>query len=89
MKLEEKLGRLVFNFDKEPHIIVDTDRCQKCDHQPCLAGCPAGCFKIEAGKLVFNYEDCIECGTCKIICEKDAIKWNYPRGSFGVAYQYG
>ncbi len=89
MKLEERLGLLNYNFDKEPHIIVRTENCQKCDLKACIAGCPAGCFKIENDQLIFNYEDCIECGTCKILCPKDVIQWNYPRGTFGVSFRYG
>lgn len=89
MKLEEKLGLLRYNIDKEPHILVKLEKCEKCQTKPCIAGCPAGCFKIEMKKLVFNYEDCIECGTCKILCPRYIIDWNYPRGTFGVSFTYG
>ncbi|MFX1341795.1 MAG: ferredoxin family protein [Promethearchaeota archaeon] len=89
MQLEERLGLLNYNFDKEPHIIVKTEGCENCDPKPCMAGCPAGCFKMDNGKLIFNYEDCIECGTCKIVCPNDILEWNYPRGTFGVAFRYG
>ncbi len=89
MKLEEKLGLLRFNIDKEPHIIVKLEECEKCQSKPCISGCPAGCFKIEQNKFTFQYEDCIECGTCKIICPNRVIEWNYPRGTFGVSFTYG
>jgi len=44
---------------------------------------------LQEGELHFQYEDCIECGTCKIICPKGAVEWNYPRGTFGVTFRYG
>ncbi len=88
-KLEERLGLLKYNFDKEPHIKVNMEKCEHCDPRACVAGCPAGCFKVQEEKLVFTYEDCIECGTCKIICPRNAIEWNYPRGTFGVSFRHG
>jgi ferredoxin like protein len=87
--LEDKLGLLKYNIDKLPHIVINKDACELCDTKPCVAGCPAGCFSIEEGKLHFQYENCIECGTCKIVCPKDAVEWNYPRGTFGVSYKLG
>jgi ferredoxin like protein len=31
----------------------------------------------------------LECGSCRIICPQGAIRWVYPRGGFGICYQYG
>jgi ferredoxin like protein len=87
MTLEDKLGLLQYRIDKIAHIIVDTEKCSKCEFRPCIAGCPAGCFKLEDERLHFQYEDCIECGTCKIVCPYGAVDWNYPRGTFGVAFR--
>ncbi len=86
-RLEEKLGLLRYNIDSIPHIIADSNKCLECDTKPCVSGCPAGCFTIEDEELHFQYEDCIECGTCKIVCPKDAVDWNYPRGTFGVVFR--
>ncbi|MFX1514464.1 MAG: ferredoxin family protein, partial [Promethearchaeota archaeon] len=61
----------------------------RCNVKPCVTACPAGCFKLQDEKLVFTYEDCIECGTCRIICPRSMIEWNYPRGTFGVSFRYG
>jgi ferredoxin like protein len=88
-RLEDKLGTLRYNFDKEPHIFVNSEICKTCKLKPCILACPAGCFKTEDGKLIFQYEDCIECGTCKKVCPKGAVDWNYPRGTFGVSFTYG
>ena len=89
MTLEDRLGLLKYSIDKMPHITVNTDICESCKFKPCVAGCPAGCFELENGKLHFQYENCVECGTCKIVCPYGAVDWNYPRGSFGVVYKFG
>lgn len=86
-RLEDKLGLLTYSIDKIPHIVVDTNKCETCAVKPCVSGCPAGCFTIESEKLHFQYEDCIECGTCKIVCPYGAVDWNYPRGTFGVVFR--
>jgi len=33
------------------------------------------------------YETCLECGTCYVVCDKEAVDWNYPRGGYGVCYR--
>jgi ferredoxin like protein len=88
-KIETKLGTLQYNIDKEAHIQVNSEICKNCNSKPCILGCPAQCFQLIDGQLHFQYEDCIECGTCKILCDKEAIQWNYPRGTFGVAFRKG
>lgn len=44
---------------------------------------------IEEGHVTFFYEGCLECGSCRFSCDKDAIQWVNPRGGFGICYQYG
>jgi len=87
--IEDKLGTLRYNIDKESHILVNFEICKNCKPKPCILGCPAQCFELINDEVRFQYEDCIECGTCKILCNKDAIHWNYPRGTFGVAFRKG
>lgn len=86
--IETKLGTLRYNIDKKAHIQV-TLTCMECEAKPCILGCPAQCFDLINDEVKFQYEDCIECGTCKILCDKKAIEWNYPRGTFGVAFRKG
>jgi ferredoxin like protein len=89
--IEEKLSRVTFNIDKEPHITVQKERCSQCRTKPCLSACPAENYTWNEGsdELIFNYEGCMECGTCRFICPLDAIDWSYPRGGFGVSYKWG
>ena len=94
--IKNKLGILNYVIDKHEnaHIIVDPEICKKCPHHLCISGCPTRCFnffKMENGKsnMVFTYEDCIECGTCDIMCDQGAISWDHPKGSFGIQYEHG
>lgn len=90
LSIEERLALVVFNVDEEPHIIVDTSKCDKCDLKPCLYVCPANLYTLdENNKIQFNYEGCLECGSCRIVCPLEAVRWNHPRGGFGVQFRYG
>ncbi len=90
LSVEERLALNRFEIYKEPHIIVDKEKCMECRNKPCINACPAGLYTLdEQGRLQFNYEGCLECGTCRLICPHGAVKWNYPPGGFGVHYQFG
>ena len=89
MKVEDKLALNKFEVDREVHITVDEKLCDECDLQSCVYGCPAECYVVREGHVTFSYEGCLECGSCRIACGKDAITWVYPRGNFGISYQYG
>ncbi len=89
--IDDKLATVNFVIDKEAHITVRKELCGDCGLKPCLTTCPAQNYTWNdvPGELVFNYEGCLECGTCRFICPLDAISWSYPRGGFGVAYKWG
>jgi len=37
-----------------------------------------------------DYAGCLECGTCRVVCnDKGIVKWEYPKGTFGVNFRYG
>jgi len=89
VKVEDKLAVNKYDVDREPHIKVAEDVCRTCDKRPCLYTCPADCFKLSEEKITFSYEGCLECGSCRIVCDKDAIEWSYPRSGFGICYEFG
>jgi ferredoxin like protein len=93
LNLEDKLGRNVFKIDKdEAHIIIDHEICrQRCTLRPCLNACPAHLYTYneERDEIFVDYEGCLECGTCLIVCEDEALTWHYPRAGFGVQYRFG
>jgi ferredoxin like protein len=91
--VDEKLGYLTYKKDHQSHItITDGDVClRKCPDRPCVTGCPANVYawEVELKKVVVNHENCIECGACRMICPFANIQCHWPRGGFGVMYQYG
>jgi ferredoxin like protein len=89
MNIEDKLSKLRFNVDADAHIKIDFELCEKCADKPCLYICPVQNYTIQDGKLAFSWQGCIECGACNIACRCGAVKWDYPRGGFGVYLRYG
>lgn len=90
MSVTERLRTVQFTVDDTPHIVVDGDRCQPCDSHSCLTFCPAQCFTPKEGGAGINYYHigCLECGTCLILCSKEAVSWNYPKGGYGISYRF-
>ena len=87
--IEDKLSRVRFSVDSEPHIRVDTQICENCSKKPCLYVCPVQNYSLEDGSIVFTWQGCLECGACRVVCSKGAISWAYPRGGYGVYLRYG
>ena len=91
--VEEKLGYLKFKNDHQTHIkILKPEICAaKCKDNPCTTVCPAKVYEWEAAhkKIIVNYENCIECGACRMLCPFDNIKCDWPAGGMGVKYKYG
>jgi len=89
LSVEKRLALTNFKIHPEPHIVVDTEKCKGCE-MPCVKSCPAGLYSVdEDGNLRFIYEGCLECGTCRMVCNRGAIRWEYPPGGFGVWYKFG
>ncbi|MGV8056634.1 MAG: ferredoxin family protein [Smithellaceae bacterium] len=89
MKIEEKLSVNKFEIDREVHITVNEKLCQGCVDKICVYTCPAECYSTRGKNVTFSYEGCLECGSCRIACKMGAINWVYPRGGFGICYQFG
>ncbi len=86
--IENRLGLVSFTVDSEPHIKPKEEKCDNCKLRVCLYVCPAKLYREENGKIYFNHEGCLECGTCRVACPED-LEWEYPKGGFGVHYQFG
>ena len=95
MRVEEKLYTLRYKRDEEPHLrIRDQAQCVKCEQeygtpQPCISVCPANVYTWDGHKLVLSYENCVECGACRIACPFHSIAWSYPRYGLGMSLRYG
>jgi len=89
MKLEDKLYLLRFKPDEKTHLKPKEEDCQRCESRPCTLFCPAQVYKWEGGKLVVSFENCLECGSCRIGCRFVSLDWRYPRGGYGVSFRFG
>lgn len=93
MKIEAKLYLNRYRVDTgRPHIrIRDAGMCvDRCLSQQCVICCPAGCWSSESGSISLITDGCLECGTCRIVCDEfHNVDWNYPRGGFGILYKFG
>lgn len=86
---DDVMATTTFVVSERAHIVVDTSVCDTCPSRECIVACPANLFVPTAdGGLVFNYEQCFECGTCYLVCNREgAIAWSYPDGGFGVVFR--
>ncbi|MHB8171434.1 MAG: ferredoxin family protein [Thermincolia bacterium] len=93
MNLKKEIrAPLEFNkskVDQHSHIAIeDAGFCsKKCNLKPCTYICPSQVYSWQNKSLRIDYARCVECGACQIICQ-DNIRFNYPRGGFGVDWQY-
>ena len=88
MSFEDRMATVEFRIAPDAHIVVDGDSCRGCTTRACVHVCPANLFAPTAdGGILFNYEECFECGSCYLVCnEAGAITWTYPEGGHGVVF---
>jgi ferredoxin like protein len=95
LTLEDKLYLVKFKPDEESHLVIkDMGVCAgKCSGQgrACTNFCPAGVYKWDEknSAMIVNYEECFECGSCRVGCPFGNIEWRYPRGGYGVQFRNG
>ncbi|MHB1517310.1 MAG: ferredoxin family protein [Acidimicrobiales bacterium] len=91
ISFEERMATVDFRVGERPHITVDSDACRSCTTRECVTACPANLFAPTSdGGILFNYEECFECGTCYLVCNTaGAIHWTYPEGGHGVVFHHG
>ncbi|MFI3299971.1 MAG: 4Fe-4S dicluster domain-containing protein [Candidatus Gastranaerophilales bacterium] len=90
-KIEEKLYTVKSYMDCVSHLKPNSESCQKCSSKVCTFVCPAGVYEWNSNenRLVVNYENCLECGACRICCEDGSLGWEYPKGTKGVMFKQG
>ncbi|MCJ8346122.1 4Fe-4S dicluster domain-containing protein [bacterium] len=90
MSVKDRLATNKTKLSKKPHIVVETEICDTiCKHHCTTRVCPAKCFEIIEDKMQFQYEDCIECGTCLHACDQGAVSWAFPESGHGITFRLG
>ena len=92
LTLEEKIYLVRIRKHRLSHLVISDQRvCRDCEERPCIPACPVGTYswEQERGEVNVAYENCFECGTCRIVCPYDNILWSYPPGGFGVEFAHG
>lgn len=93
LTVDQRLALNRYIIDKENnHILINQILCNTCAHKPCLTACPAQVYYLSENHIITRYENCLECGTCQIVCHtfgKGGIEWHNPQGGFGISYRYG
>ena len=91
ISFEERMASVDFRVGERAHITVDSDVCRSCTTRGCVTACPANLFAPTSdGGILFNYEECFECGACYMVCNHEgAITWTYPDGGHGVVFHHG
>ena len=89
--IDDKLAKVKYVPDEEAHLKPDEAKCLVCESKVCTFICPAKVYEWdeENKKLIIGHENCLECGACRIACEKKCIDWNYPKGNKGVTFKNG
>jgi ferredoxin like protein len=92
VRVEDKLyyNRYLVDVGR-PHIKVKAHKAPSANLKSMLTACPARCYALnDEGQVEVTVDGCIECGTCRILCEKSGdIEWSYPRGGYGVLFKFG
>jgi ferredoxin like protein len=89
--LEDKLYTVKYTPDTNSHLQPVQECCRVCKSKICTTVCPAGVYEWDENmqKLIVNYENCLECGACRIACESASLGWEYPKGTKGVTFKQG
>ena len=91
LSIDDKLGHNRFLADHTSHIEVKEDWTDTETVKRIVLACPAQLYHLEeGGKVRFNHEGCLECGTCRVVSQGRILKsWDHPMGGMGVEFRMG
>jgi len=92
VQIEAKLFTNRYLVDSErPHISVLPHEKPSPALLSLLKACPARCYaQNEKGQVEISVDGCLECGTCRVVCAPTGeIRWDYPRGGYGILFKFG
>ncbi|MGC8600381.1 MAG: ferredoxin family protein [Nitrososphaeria archaeon] len=88
LRLTDIINVNIWDVDSKPHITVNYDKCKNCPTKACVRLCPTGCYTETENGILFSYEGCVECGTCRVVCPMEAITWTFPKSGKGIFYRF-
>lgn len=91
VNVDEYLAVNKYEVDEgNPHITL-ADDLDDAEFDKLVKVCPAALYKRdEDGARSFDYAGCLECGTCRVLCEGTVVsKWKFPEAMMGVEYRFG
>ena len=92
LTLDDKIYLVKIKHFKTSHLVIRDQRvCRDCAKRECTYACPVKTYTWEEGvqQIKVNYENCFECGTCRLACPYENIGWEYPPGGYGVEFKMG
>lgn len=96
LSIDDRLAKNKFDSaDDHPHIIINKPECRSCEHKACTYSCPAGRYRLNStGDLLFDHVGCLECGNCRLMCERlrtsaMGYRWEYPVNAKGIIFRQG
>lgn len=89
MNIDELLSKVKCKPDTKSHLMPNNDICEKCTNRVCEIICPASVYEWDESqnRLRVAFENCLECGACRIACPHNSIDWNYPDSNKGIVYK--
>lgn len=90
-KIEDKLAKVKYKSYSKTHLKVCQQDCVNCKKRSCEIVCPANVYEFDEAKkeMKVAFENCLECGACRVACDKKTLDWNYPEQGFGVTFKLG
>jgi len=90
-EIENKLYTVKYTPDSESHLLPVQECCRICESKICTVICPANVYEWDNDKqkLIVKFENCLECGACRIACPDSSLGWCYPKGTKGVMFKQG
>lgn len=89
--IDDKLAKVKTKTDKNSHLLPDVKACKNCENKSCIYVCPAGVYEwsVQNQEIIVKFENCLECGACRIACDSQTLKWSYPKSQYGITYKKG
>lgn len=89
--VDDKLFTVKYKPSEKSHLHPTHEDCLRCKDKPCTKFCPAHVYDWdpETERILVGYENCLECGACRIGCFYQSIEWEYPEGGCGVTFKCG